>query len=92
MHPQTQSEWEEEMSEKILSFLQNEIYLELRFLKPALSALTPKPDGNLQTFGTDGVFLYYSAEQVIRVFQSNSRFLDRRFCIPYSTAFFPICG
>lgn len=79
MHPQTQSEWEEEMSEKILSFLQNEIYLELRFLKPALSALTPKPDGNLQTFGTDGVFLYYSAEQVIRVFQSNSRFLDRAF-------------
>lgn len=60
-------------------FCQNEIYLELRFLKPALSALTPKPDGNLQTFGTDGVFLYYSAEQVIRVFQSNSRFLDRAF-------------
>lgn len=79
MHPQTQSEWEEEMSEKILSFLQNEIYLDLRFLKPALSALTPKPDENLQTFGTDGICLYYSAEQVIRVFKSNSRFLDRAY-------------
>ena len=44
MHVQTQGEWEEEMSGKILSFLQNELYLDLRFLKPALSALIPKAD------------------------------------------------
>ncbi len=79
MHPQTQSEWEEEMSEKILTFLQNEIYLDLRYLKPALSALAPKADGSLQTFGTDGMYLHYSAEQVIRVFKSNGRFLNRAY-------------
>lgn len=79
MHPQTQSEWEEEMSEKILSFLQNEIYLDLRFLKPALSALMPKADSSLQTFGTDGRYLHYSTEQVIRVFKNNGRFLNRAY-------------
>lgn len=79
MHPQTQSEWEEEMSEKILSFLQNEIYLDLRYLKPALSALTPKADSSLQTFGTDGMYLHYSTEQVIRVFKSNGKFLNRAY-------------
>lgn len=79
MHVQTQGEWEEEMSGKILSFLQNELYLDLRFLKPALSALIPKADSRLHTFGTDGCVLYYSAEQLIRVFQSNSRFLERAY-------------
>lgn len=79
MHVQTQGEWEEEMSGKILSFLQNELYLDLRFLKPALSALAPKADSRLHTFGTDGCVLYYSAEQLIRVFQSNSRFLERAY-------------
>ena len=31
MSIQTQAEWEEEMSVKIISFLQQELYLDLRF-------------------------------------------------------------
>ena len=76
---QTQTEWEEEMSLKILSFVRNEIYLDLRFLDLALSALWPKPAENLNAFATDGTILYFSTEQVIRVFQSNAPYLDRAY-------------
>lgn len=79
MSIQTQAEWEEEMSVKIISFLQQELYLDLRFLKLALSALQPKADDRLHTFATDGAYLYYSKEQLLRVFQSNSRFLERAY-------------
>jgi predicted metal-dependent peptidase len=78
-HVQTQSEWEEEMSHKILSFLRDEIYMELRFLDIALSALEPKADNNLKTFATDGTYLYYSTEQLLRVFESNAAYLDRAY-------------
>lgn len=78
-HVMTQTEWEEQMSEKILDFVRNEIYLDLRFLDVALSALQPKADNNIRTFATDGTFLFYSSEQVLRVFQSNARFLDRAY-------------
>ena len=37
---QTQSEWETEMAEKIFTFIRHELYLDLRFLEPALLALT----------------------------------------------------
>lgn len=78
-HIQTQTEWEEEMSLKILRFIRNEIYLDLRFLDVALAALTPKRDGALKAFATDGEFLYYSTEQVLRVFETNSGYLDRAY-------------
>lgn len=78
-HVQTQEEWEAEMSEKILSYVRDELYLELRFMDIALSALTPKADASLQTFATDGNMLYYSTEQVMRVFEQNAPFLDRAY-------------
>ena len=78
-HLQTQEEWEIEVSEKILTFIRNEIYLDLRFMDVALSGLTPKPEGQLHSFATDGTFLYYSTEQVIRVFRQNSPFLNRAY-------------
>lgn len=76
-HIQTQTEWEEEMSRKVLDYIRNEIYLDLRFLNIALLALIPKSDGAVQTFATDGTFLCFSTEQVLRVFKQNARFLDR---------------
>ena len=79
MHVQTQGEWEEEMSEKILSFIRDEIYLDLRFLESALLGLTEKRADGLMTLATDGVHLYYSSEQVMRVFKSNAKFLDRAY-------------
>lgn len=76
-HIQTQEEWEIEMSIKILDFVRNEIYLELRFLDIALSALAPKSNRAVRTFATDGNVLYFSTEQILRVFKSNAPFLDR---------------
>lgn len=78
-HIQTQEEWEAEMSEKILSYVRNELYLELRFMDIALSALTPQADTSLKTFATDGERLYFSTEQVLRVFEKNAPFLNRAY-------------
>lgn len=76
-HIQTQEEWEVEMSVKILDYVRNEIYLDLRYLNIALSALIPKSDKAVATFATDGGFLCYSAEQALRVFKQNAKYLDR---------------
>lgn len=76
-HIQTQEEWEAEMSVKILEYVRDALYLDLRFLGTALSALEPLPDRNLHTIATDGQVLYYSSEQLIRVFRSNERYLNR---------------
>lgn len=78
-HVQTQTEWEIEMSEKILDYTRNEIYLELRFLDIALSELKPKADASVQTFATDGTWLSFSTEQVLRVFRQNAFFLNRAY-------------
>lgn len=75
--PQTQTEWEEEMSRKILRFTQDELYMELRFMGIALTALTPKADKRLTTFATDGTMLFFSSEQSIRLFKSNPLYLNR---------------
>jgi len=78
-HIQTQREWEEEMSLKVLSFVRNEIYMDLRFLDIALSALVPKADSALKAFATDGAYLYFSTEQLLRVFKTNASYLDRAY-------------
>lgn len=74
---QTQTEWEEEMSGKILRYTHDELYMELRFLGIALSALEPKMDKRLTTLATDGITLYFSTEQLLRVFQKNAAYLNR---------------
>lgn len=78
-HIQTQTEWEEEMSVKILKFIRNEIYLDLRFFETALSALEYRRIDGLNAFATDGICLYYSAEPVLRLFKKNTLFLDRAY-------------
>ena len=35
-HIQTESEWQEEMSSKIMEFVRHELYMEMRYLKLAL--------------------------------------------------------
>ncbi len=74
---QTQTEWEEVMSYKILRFVHDELYLEFRFLGIALSALAPRPDKRLTTFATDGTVLAFQTEQTLRVFQKNPSYLNR---------------
>lgn len=71
--------WEQEMSEKILQFIQNELYLELRYFKVALCALTPKHIQGLSALATDGVYLGYDADHILRVFKQNSLFLNRAY-------------
>lgn len=77
VHNITQTEWEEEMAVKILGFTRNQLYLELRFMDIALSGLIWKSDNTIDTMAVDGDYLYYSREQLFRVFKSNSRFLSR---------------
>ncbi len=74
---QTQEEWEEEMALKILRYTHDELYIEFRFLGIALSALEPKADNRIITFATDGVILYFSKEQLLRLFKKNAAYLDR---------------
>lgn len=69
--------WEEQMSEKILICARDELYLELRFLSRAFSALAYKRDDRLTTLATDGIFLYYSKEQLFRLFKKNPAYIDR---------------
>lgn len=76
-HIQTQTEWEEAMSIKVLGFVKDELYLDLRFLGIALSALTPQADSQITTCATDGTALFFSSEQILRVFQDNSSYLNR---------------
>ena len=78
-HIQTQEEWEVQMAEKILSYVRNELYLELRYLDVAFSALVPQADASLQSFATDGGHLFYSTEQVLRVFEKNALYLNRAY-------------
>ncbi len=78
-HIQTQTEWEEEMSVKILDYVRSDLNANFRFMDLALLALEPKANSSLQTFATDGIYLYYSSGQMLRVFQSNPRFLGRAY-------------
>ena len=41
-HIQTESEWQEEMSAKIVEFVRHELYMELRYLKTGIIAVTVK--------------------------------------------------
>ena len=70
-HIKTQTEWENDMSVKILQHARSEIYLDLRYLDVALSALKPQAMEGLETMATDGESLFFSAGQVIRVFRNN---------------------
>ncbi len=78
-HILTQTEWEAQMSEKILAFVRDEVCLDLRFFQIAMQALVPKADENLTSFATEGTFLYFSSAQVMRVFEKNPKFLDRAY-------------
>lgn len=76
-HIQTQTEWEEDMAVQVLSYARDSLYMELRFLGIALSALEPAADGQLLTLATDGTYLKYSSEQLLRLFRDNDRYLNR---------------
>ena len=75
--PKSQTEWEIEMSVKIIDFIISELYADMRFFHLALSSLIPKADPSLLTCATDGIYIMYSPEQILRTFKNNPRFLNR---------------
>lgn len=78
-HKLTQTEWEQQMCEKMLTLIQNELYLDFRYFDMALSALAFQSNKQIGTFATDGTYLYYSVEQLYRVYRKNPLFLNRAF-------------
>ena len=76
-HVETQEEWENRMSFKVLDFVKKELYFDLRFLEMAFRMLTPVPQKNIGTLATDGSTLYFPAEWLIRIFKSNAPYLNR---------------
>ena len=76
-HRQTQTEWENEMCMQILDVIRSELYLDFRYLDMALSALTFSANEQIHTLATDGTYLFFSREQILRVFRNNPLFLDR---------------
>lgn len=78
-HQKTQEEREQEISEKILQLVRHELYLDLRYMEPALSAFSYRNYEGLLTLATDGTFLFYSTEPAIRIFQTNAPFLNRAY-------------
>ena len=78
-HIQTETEWQEQMSEKIIDQLQCELYLDMPFMKIALSALSPKADERLVSMATDGTYIYYNPQRLIDTFRKNGKYLDRAY-------------
>lgn len=73
----TQTEWENEMCIKILDLIENELYIDFRYLDVAISTLILTPKESLRSTATDGISLFFPPEQILRVFRSNPLFLNR---------------
>lgn len=78
-HKMTQSEWEADICTRILHLIQDELYLDFRFFDVALSSLTFTPAESVKTSATDGICLYFSTEQILRLYRSNPLFLNRAY-------------
>lgn len=78
-HIQTETEWQEQMSEKIIDQLQCELYLDMPFMKIALSALSPKANEQLTSMATDGTYIYYNPQRLMDNFRKNGKYLDRAY-------------
>lgn len=79
MHAETQTEWENRMFQKILSYLRDELCIDLPYLERALSALVPEGKENVRAFATEGIHLYYPSAHYLKVFEENELFLRRAF-------------
>ena len=78
-HTVSQTEWEHAICEKILALIRSELFLDLRYLDVALSALVFQPKDVIRTLATDGSYLYYSREQLLRLYPKNPLFLNRAY-------------
>ena len=65
-HRQTQTEWENEMCMQILDVIPQRTLSGFRYLDMALSALTFSANEQIHTLATDGTYLFFSREQILR--------------------------
>ena len=73
-HIQTESEWQEEMSAKIVEFVRHELYMELRYFKTGIiGQITVKVRSRSAAFATDGAYLYVAPEWLIGIFEKNAQ-------------------
>ena len=68
---------EEDLCLRILALIRDVLYLDFRYFDRALAVLTPEKSDSLKTIATDGIRLYYSPEQLIRLYPANPLFLNR---------------
>ena len=65
------------MAEKILRLIRHELYMDFRYMDVALSALSYQPKEGIDTLGTEGDHLFYSADHLLRVYPKNPVYLNR---------------
>ena len=75
----------ESICQDILSSARNQLYLNMRFMDCALSALFFQGDMGVHPVGTDGTVLYYQPEELMEQFRRSQEKVNR---IYLHTAFF----
>jgi len=65
------------LAKQIIGFSRNNLFLNLRFMENALSRLVLK--SSPITIGTDGRYLYFNSEFILRKFQENSPSITRMY-------------
>ena len=74
---ETHEQWQARMAGEALAITRSDLYLQLRFLDSALSALPPEGDPTCRMLATEGLHLYYEPQHILDVFQKNPRYLCR---------------
>lgn len=69
----------EELCGEILVNARNELYLNMRFLSVALSGLKYVADYEQKPLGTDGQDLFFSPEDLIRMFRTERKLVNRAY-------------
>ena len=76
---QSQAEWQEGMARRILEVVRCELYLDLRFLNPVLSALPWQCAENGTALYTDGLSMRFLPVHIIELWQHNRKALSRAY-------------
>lgn len=75
--PETQTEWETKMGQKIIPYIKSELYVDFPFLDLAFAQLIPEGKQELNGIATDGRMLFFGPAWLIDIFKSNDLFLTR---------------
>lgn len=79
MEQQLLEEKKQSISEEILRDCRNELYLNMRFLDVALSALRFLRDDGIPFLATDGSNLYYNPQQLMQTYRQSKELVNRAY-------------